>query len=78
MRFFISFIIWDFSIFLISEYGESYGILFKPWESILRKKVNVSKYSKMKPQTRKILIDFFKPYNEQLFKFLDKKFDWNI
>ena len=41
-------------------------------------KVNVSKYSKMNPQTRKILIDFFKPYNEQLFKFLDKKFDWNI
>lgn len=42
------------------------------------KKVNVSKYSKMKPQTRKTLIDFFKPYNEQLFKFLDKRFDWNI
>ena len=40
-------------------------------------KVNVSKYSKMNPDTRKILIDFFKPYNEQLFKFLDRKFDWN-
>ena len=40
-------------------------------------KVNVSKYSKMNPDTRKILINFFKPYNEQLFKFLDRKFDWN-
>jgi len=40
-------------------------------------KVNVSKYSKMNPETRKILIDFFKPYNEQLYKFLNRKFDWN-
>ena len=40
-------------------------------------KVNVSKYSKMNPDTRKILINFFKPYNEHLFKFLDRKFDWN-
>jgi hypothetical protein len=40
-------------------------------------KVNVSKYSKMNPDTRKMLIDFFKPYNEHLFKFLDRKFDWN-
>ena len=40
-------------------------------------KVNVSKYSKMNPDTRKLLMNFFKPYNEQLFKFLDRKFDWN-
>jgi len=40
-------------------------------------KVNVSKYSKMNPETRKILIEFFKPYNEQLYKFLNRKFDWD-
>jgi hypothetical protein len=40
-------------------------------------KINVSKYSKINPKTRKTLIDFFRPYNEQLFKFLDRKFDWN-
>ena len=40
-------------------------------------KVNVSKYSKMNPETRKILIDFFKPYNEQLYQFLNQKFDWD-
>ena len=41
------------------------------------KKVNVSKYSKMNPETRKKLIDYFKPYNEQLYQFLNQKFDWD-
>ncbi len=41
------------------------------------KKVNVSKYEKMDEQTRNILIDYFRPYNEKLFEFLDRKFDWN-
>ena len=40
-------------------------------------KVNVSKYSKMDQDTRKILIEFFKPHNERLFKFIGKKFDWD-
>ena len=34
------------------------------------------KYLPMNPQTRKLLIDFFKPHNERLFKFIGKKFDW--
>ena len=41
-------------------------------------KVNISKYSKMNPKTRKNLITFFKPYNEQLYQFLNRKFDWDI
>ncbi len=41
------------------------------------KKVNVSKYKKMDEKTRDILIEYFKPYNEKLFEFLDRKFDWN-
>ena len=36
------------------------------------------KYAPMKPQTRKSLIEFFKPHNERLFKFIGKKFEWNI
>ena len=36
------------------------------------------KYVPMNSQTRKILIEFFKPHNERLFKFIGKKFDWNI
>lgn len=41
-------------------------------------KVNVSKYSKMNPETRKNLITFFKPHNERLYQFLNHKFDWDI
>jgi len=40
-------------------------------------KVNVSKYSKMNYETRKRLVDFFKPYNEQLYEFLNHKFEWD-
>jgi hypothetical protein len=40
-------------------------------------KVNVSKYSKMDQDTRQLLIDFFRPYNEKLFGYLNQKFDWD-
>ena len=40
-------------------------------------KVNVSKKSKMNLETRKILINFFKSYNEQLYRFLNQSFDWD-
>ena len=40
-------------------------------------KVNVSKHSKMNSDTRKRLIAFFKPYNKQLYEFLNYKFDWD-
>lgn len=40
-------------------------------------KVNVSKKSEMNPDTRKILVEFFKPYNEQLYNFLNKNFNWD-
>lgn len=40
-------------------------------------KVNVSKYLKMNSETRKKLIDYFKPHNEQLYDFLNRKFDWD-
>jgi len=35
------------------------------------------KYVPMNPQTRKLLIEFFKPQNERLFKFIGKKFEWD-
>ncbi|MFB5630910.1 MAG: sulfotransferase [Nitrosopumilaceae archaeon] len=35
------------------------------------------KKSKMNSNTRKKLIEFFNPYNEQLYKFLGKRFDWD-
>ena len=42
------------------------------------KKVNVSKYTKMNAETRRLLIDFFKPYNEKLNKLLERDFGWNM
>ena len=31
----------------------------------------------MNSETRELLINFFKPYNEKLFGLLGKKFNWN-
>ena len=35
------------------------------------------KYDPMNPKTRKLLIEFFKPHNERLFKLIGKKFEWD-
>ena len=35
------------------------------------------KYAPMNPKTRKLLIEFFKPHNERLFKFIGKRFEWD-
>lgn len=40
-------------------------------------KVNVSPPSKMNPDTRKLLIDYFKPYNKILYEFLNMTFNWD-
>ena len=40
-------------------------------------KQNKIKYPKMKDSTREILINFFKPYNEELFGMIGSKFDWD-
>jgi len=38
---------------------------------------NAGKYSPMKPETRKKLIEYYKPYNENLYKLIGKNFDWD-
>ena len=38
---------------------------------------NSRKYPSMKPETRKLLIEYFKPYNEKLYKLIGKSFDWD-
>jgi hypothetical protein len=35
------------------------------------------KQEKMKPETRKKLIEYFKPHNQELYKFLGIEFDWD-
>ena len=34
-------------------------------------------YPKIKSETRKLLIEYFKPYNEELYKLIGKSFDWD-
>ncbi len=41
-------------------------------------KMNVGEYKSMAPSTRKTLIEYFKPYNEQLSKLLNVNFDWDM
>ena len=40
-------------------------------------KHSVSSHSKMNSNSRKILIEFFKPYNKRLYEFLDRDFGWD-
>ena len=40
-------------------------------------KHNVRKFPPMEQKTRDYLLDFFRPYNESLYKLIGKKFDWN-
>ena len=38
---------------------------------------NVRNYKKMNEDTRKFLIEYFKPHNERLSKLLQRSFDWD-
>ena len=40
-------------------------------------KYKVANYPEMKSETRKFLIDYFKPHNQQLYNMLNRKFDWD-
>jgi len=41
------------------------------------KKIHSRKYEKMKPETRQKLIEYFHPYNKELYKLLDRDFGWD-
>ena len=38
---------------------------------------NVGNYKKINEGTRKLLIEYFKPHNERLYKLLQRNFDWD-
>lgn len=40
------------------------------------KKENVGEYKKMTNDTKKFLIEYFKPYNQELYEFLGRDFHW--
>ncbi len=41
------------------------------------KKYNRNEYSTLNPETRQHLIDYFKPYNQQLYEHLGIQYDWD-
>ena len=50
-----------------------------PWELSDYQEIGLAKYNqpKMREDTRRKLIEFFKPYNEKLYKFLGTNFSWD-
>jgi len=50
-----------------------------PWDLSDYKEIGLAKYKqpKMREDTRKKLVEFFKPHNEQLYEFLGRNFDWD-
>ena len=50
----------------------------KPIEQIKNVSINYEQNTEpMKEKTRELLIEYFKPHNIRLFKFIEKTFDWN-
>jgi len=49
----------------------------EPFELKKYEKIRKREYEIMKPETRKKLIDYFKPHNQRLYKFLNLEFDWD-
>jgi len=68
----------DFSINPNKTFEEISNFLKLPNYNIKNfEKKNVGKYQKMNPETRKFLINYYKPYNEQLYKIVEKNFNWD-
>ena len=38
---------------------------------------NTGEYEKMNEETRKLLVEYYKPHNERLYKLLGRRFDWD-
>jgi len=61
----------------IKTFNKIFDFLDLPRHNIKNfKKQNVSKYPPIKEETRKFLIDYFKPYNEKLYKLINENYDW--
>ncbi len=75
----------DFSKNPVSEYEKVCNFLgiSKPNQEIIdyinnpKSRKNVGYYEPMKENTRNELTEFFKPYNKQLSKFLNRDFNWD-
>jgi hypothetical protein len=47
------------------------------WELQEYKRYKQGQYPSMNPATREWLIDYYRPHNERLYEFLDRRFDWD-
>jgi len=48
-----------------------------PHDLKIYEKIRKRNYQKMNPDTRKKLVDYFKPLNQRLYKLLEMEFDWD-
>ena len=49
----------------------------RPFQAANLRNLNVGNYKKMNKDTRKFLVEYFKPHNEKLYKLLQRSFDWD-
>ena len=47
------------------------------WDPKIQLKRNERNYPEMNPDTRQKLIEYFKPHNQKLYNFLNRKFEWD-
>ena len=60
-----------------AEYGKALAFLrLKRWFPQFKRHGQAGKLPPMDTQTRRELVDYFKPYNEQLYELLQKDFKW--
>ena len=58
-------------------YNKIFGFLnISQFEIKNTEKMEKGKYTPMESETRSLLLDYFRSYNNELFKLIDKKFDW--
>ncbi len=58
-------------------YNKIFGFLdISQFEIKNTEKMEKGNYTPMKSETRSLLLDYFRSHNDELFKLIDKKFDW--
>lgn len=68
----------DFALKTQETYNEIFNFLGLPHHTIMNnKKINEGVYAPMKPEIRKLLVDYFKPYNKNFFEQVGQVFDWD-
>lgn len=67
----------DFKLNTKKTMSEIFDFLEVPNFDVNQKRENVGKYTEMNPETRNLLIEYFKPHNKKLYKYLGRNFDWD-